>query len=219
MKKEGVANRQAMASGEPGLMPKGLAQGRRIVVDAYLNQAIIRGRANGEQGTWPENELLTKEGIALTRGRYRHRTRKGLSVHDARKQDPEAYKKGDVEMLNRLQTRSAFRCITAMSTKGRRACRDAVEKRVKERTGQLEPRTRSLKHSPTPFHTICGQPLRSIRRFFQDHDGRVFKQNSTPEGKRILNDHPLKHAEDGGLYGLARPLARTRDEMKRAASI
>jgi PAS domain S-box-containing protein len=202
-------------SGEPGLMPKVWRKVEGSVVEwLILNKRSFVEERIGEQGTWPENELLTKEGIAsrvavplIVRGKV-------IGAMTLASKNPEAYKKGDVEMLESLADQVGISMHNAMmyNKVGEHAA--TLEKRVKERTGQLETANKELEAFSYSVSHDLRAPLRSIDGFskimMEEYSNKL-----DAEGKRILNVIRSNTQKMGELITDLLDLSRvTRDEMK-----
>jgi PAS domain S-box-containing protein len=202
-------------SGEPGLMPKVWRKVEGSVVEwLILNKRSFVEERIGEQGTWAEDELLTKEGIAsrvavplIVRGKV-------IGAMTLASKNPEAYKKGDVEMLESLADQVGISMHNAMmyNKVGEHAA--TLEKRVKERTGQLETANKELEAFSYSVSHDLRAPLRSIDGFskimMEEYSNKI-----DAEGKRILNVIRANTQKMGELITDLLDLSRvTRDEMK-----
>jgi light-regulated signal transduction histidine kinase (bacteriophytochrome) len=128
--------------------------------------------------------------------------------------NPEAYKKGDVEMLESLADQVGISMHNAMmyNKVGEHAA--TLEKRVKERTGQLETANKELEAFSYSVSHDLRAPLRSIDGFskimMEEYSNKL-----DAEGKRILNVIRSNTQKMGELITDLLDLSRvTRDEMK-----
>jgi PAS domain S-box-containing protein len=202
-------------SGEPALMPKVWCKVEGSVVEwLLLNKRTLVEKRIGEQETWPENELLAKEGIAsrvavplIVRGKV-------IGAMTLASKNPDAYKKGDVGVLESLADQVGISMHNAMmyNKVGEHAA--TLEKKVKERTGQLEAANKELEAFSYSVSHDLRAPLRSIDGFSQIMM-EEYSIKLDAEGKRILNIIRSNTQKMGELIADLLDLSRvTRDEMK-----
>jgi PAS domain S-box-containing protein len=202
-------------SGEPALMPKVWRKVEGSVVEwLLLNKRTLVEKRIGEQETWPENELLAKEGIdsrvvvpLIVRGKV-------IGAMTLASKKPDAYKKGDVEVLESLADQVGISMHNAMMYNKVGEYAATLEKRVKERTGQLEAANKELEAFSYSVSHDLRAPLRSIDGFSQIVT-EEYSNKLDAEGRRILNVIRSNTQKMGELITDLLDLSRvTRDEMK-----
>jgi PAS domain S-box-containing protein len=202
-------------SGEAAFVPKTWRKVENSVVEWLVrNKRTLVESHIGEKGTWSETELLKKEGIAsgvrvplIVRGKV-------IGAMTLASKNPDAYKKGDVEILESLADQVGISIHNAAMYNKVEEHAATLEKRVAERTVQLEAANKELEAFSYSVSHDLRAPLRSIDGFSQI----ILEEYSSKfdaEGKRLLNVIRSNTQKMGELITDLLDLSRVaRDEMK-----
>jgi PAS domain S-box-containing protein len=202
-------------SGEPALKPKTWRRVEGSVIDWLVrNKRTLVEEHIGEQGAWAETELLKREGIAsrvllplIVRGNL-------IGAMTLASKNPKSYNTGDVGILESLADQIGISMHNAVMYNKVEQHAATLEKRVEERTGQLEAANKELEAFSYSVSHDLRAPLRSIDGFSQIIS-EEYSDKFDAEGKRLLNIIRSNTQKMGELITDLLDLSRVaRDEMK-----